>query len=147
MGDTQTAAEVMAMAMVRSMGGDTSNPADWKGIMDAWLRVLPTIPTERRGLVINGIEKIKDIRYLVNGMEWEIQDVEYKTGFYRFTLYDRSIVSEDRLKVIHLNCMPNTAGLYGLSIEGYEVGTISHRELSDRHCLARRLRDIIYNIT
>jgi len=147
MGDTQTAAEVMAMAMVRSMGGDTSNPADWKGIMDAWLRVLPTIPTERKGLRINGIEKIKDIRYLVNGMEWEIRDVEYKNGFYRFHLYDRSIVSEDRLKVIHLNCMPNTAGLYGLSIEGYEVGTISHRELSDRHCLARRLRDIIYNIT
>jgi len=147
MGDTQTAAEVMAMAMVRGMGGDTSNPADWKGIMDAWLRVLPTIPTERKGLRINGIEKIKDIRYLVNGMEWEIRDVEYKNGFYRFHLYDRSIVSEDRLKVIHLNCMPNTAGLYGLSIEGYEVGTISHRELSDRHCLARRLRDIIYNIT
>jgi hypothetical protein len=147
MGDTQTAAEVMAMAMVRGMGGDTSNPADWKGIMDAWLRVLPTIPTERRGLRINGIEKIKDIRYLVNGMEWEIRDVEYKNGFYRFHLYDRSIVSEDRLKVIHLNCMPNTKGLYGLSIEGYEVGTISHRELSDRHCLARRLRDIIYNIT
>ena len=148
MGDTQTAAEVMAMAMVRGMGGDTSNPADWKGIMDAWLRVLPTIPTERRGLVINGIEKIKDIRYLVNGMEWEIRDVEYKNGFYRFTLYDKSIVSDgNRLKVIHLNCMPNSKGLYGLSVEGYEVGTISHRELSDRHCLARRLRDIIYNIT
>jgi hypothetical protein len=65
MGDTQTAAEVMAMAMVRSMGGDTSNPADWKGIMDAWLRVLPTMPTERRGLVINGIEKIKGIGFWV----------------------------------------------------------------------------------
>ena len=146
MGDTQTAAEVMAMAMVRGMGGDTSNPADWKGIMDAWLRVLPTIPTERRGLRINGIEKIKGIEFL--GMDWEIRDVEYKNEFYRFTLYDRSIVSDgNRLKVVHLNCMPNTAGLYGLSVEGYEVGTISHRELSDRHCLARRLRDIIYNIT
>ena len=144
MGDTQTAAEVMAMAMVRGMGGDTSNPADWKGIMDAWLRVLPT---ERRGLRINGIEKIKGIEFSVKGMDWEIRDVEYKTGFYRFTLYDKSIVSEDRLKVIHLNCMPNTKGLYGLSVEGYEVGTISRGELSDRHCLARRLSDIIYNIT
>jgi hypothetical protein len=147
MGEGQTAAEVMAMAMVRGMGGDTSNPADWKGIMDAWLRVLPTIPTERRGLRINGIEKIKGIEFSVKGMDWEIRDVEYKNGFYRFTLYDRSIVSEDRLKVVHLNCMPNTAGLYGLSVEGYEVGNISHRELSDRHCLARRLSDIIYNIT
>ena len=147
MGDTQTAAEVMAMAMVRGMGGDTSNPADWKGIMDAWLRVLPTIPTERRGLVINGIEKIKGIEFSVKGMDWEIRDVEYKNGFYRFTLYDKSIVSEARLKVVHLNCMPNTKGLYGLSVEGYEVGTISRGELSDRHCLARRLSDIIYNIT
>jgi len=146
MGDTQTAAEVMAMAMVRSMGGDTSNPADWKGIMDAWLRVLPTIPTERRGLRINGIEKIKGIEFL--GMDWEIRDVEYKNGFYRFHLYDKSIVSDgNRLKVVHLNCMPNTKGLYGLSVEGYEVGTISRGELSDRHCLARRLSDIIYNIT
>jgi len=145
MEDTQTAAEVMAM--VRGMGGDTSNPADWKGIMDAWLRVLPTIPTERRGLVINGVEKIKGIEFSVKGMDWEIRDVEYKNGFYRFHLYDRSIVSEARLKVIHLNCMPNTKGLYGLSVEGYEVGTISRGELSDRHCLARRLSDIIYNIT
>ena len=147
MGDGKTAAEVMVMAMVKERVGDTSNPADWKGIMDAWLRVLPTMPTERRGLVINGIEKIKGIGFWVKGMEWEIRDVEYKNGSYRFMLYDKSIVSEDRLKVVHLNCTPDTKGLYGLSVEGYEVGTISRGELSDRHCLARRLSDIIYNIT
>jgi hypothetical protein len=147
MGEQQMNIEAMAMAMLRGMGKDVSNTTDWKAIMDAWLDVLPTMPTEWKGLRINGIEKIKGIEFSVKGMDWDIRDVEYKNGFYRFTLYDKSIVSEARLKVVHLNCMPNTKGLYGLSVEGYEVGTISHGELSDRHCLARRLSDIIYNIT